>query len=214
MAELRVVSLANLDAGVVLAPERYDPRRQLPWPGPAVGSLAAMVTTTIRQWQGPAFVLDTSHVHEGMVRPGPLQPQPTLGSARRQLLPGDVVISRLRPYLRQVAWVDPGLVADHPGAALLASPELVVFRPTNGCSLAFLVPLLLSIPVQRALTAAQEGSHHPRVPRQFLTSIPVPAPWLAHRDRHSRAVEEAIQSARESAAALQSLATLCGADAD
>ena len=214
MAERSVVSLRDLAAGTVLAPERYDPRRQLPWRGPPLGSLAQLVTDSVPSWEGPAIVLDTSHVSDGVVRPPPLDPAPELGSARRVLLPGDVVISRLRPYLRQIAWVDPGLWTGHPEAALLGSPELLALRPTDPQSLAFLVPLLLSAPVQRALAAAQEGSHHPRVPRDFLASLPVPGAWLAERAARSAAVEEAIAATRAGAATLAQLSEAAATSAD
>jgi hypothetical protein len=67
------------------------------------------------------------------------------------------------------------------------------------------VPLLLSAPVQRALAAAQEGSHHPRVPRDFLASLPVPAAWVAERASRSAAVEAAISATRAGAATLARL---------
>ena len=214
MAEHSVVSLRALAPGVVLAPERYDPRRRLPWRGPALDTVAQVVSDSVPAWAGPAIVLDTSHVCEGVVRPPPLDPAPALGSARRVLAPGDVVISRLRPYLRQVAWVDPGLLAAHPGATLLGSPELIALRPRDPQSLAFLVPFLLSAPVQRALAAAQEGSHHPRVPRGFLASLPIPTAWLADRVARSRAVEAAIAATRDGAATLTRLSEEAAANAE
>ena len=79
--------------------------------------------------------------------------------ARRSArLVGDLVVSRLRPYLRQIALVHPSAVAHAEGRPLALSTEFYVLAPrVDGEDLAFLVPFLLSADVQRALAGAQEG---------------------------------------------------------
>ncbi len=187
-----------------LAPERHDPRRSL-GEGVRLGDLAALATDTVRPGApGRFLVLDTRHAVEGCVqiRKPPMSGD-ELGSTKRLVRPGDLLVSRLRPYLRQVAWVDPEVVPD--GATLACSTEFYVLRPRGGDSLAFLVPLLLGDAVQAALAAAQEGGHHPRVPRDALLELRVPHAALASRAEGSRAVLAAIDAIRNGLGAMAAL---------
>lgn len=199
MARVADTLISELDPGWVLSPERYDPLRRGPAEGVPLAQVAKRVGSLMRPDQadpeGRFLILDTSHAREGWVlhppEPGGAE---RIGSAKRQLQVGDLIVSRLRTYLRQVAWIDPGLGA--PGLTLLSSTEFVVLRPTDGQSLAFLVPYLLSEPVQAALAAAQEGGHHPRVPLKLFDGLRVPAGWLEQRQARSEEVEAAISAAR------------------
>jgi hypothetical protein len=179
-------AVAALAGAWVLAPERYDPRRALELScGRTLGELVTVSGRNVRPARDgdgrPVLVLDTSHAYEGHVldRGAPVAPS-TVRGAKRDLRPGDVLVSRLRPYLRQVAFVDAALFARAPGGNhVVASTEFYVLRGRDGFEAAALVPFLLSAPVQAALAAAQEGGHHPRVGRRALTDLPVPATWLA-----------------------------------
>lgn len=73
----------------------------------------------------------------GYLRVPPTSEQ--LNSNKKILKTGDVIISRLRPYLRQVAYVD-----IDSNLQLCASTEFYVLRARNNESIAFLVPFLLS----------------------------------------------------------------------
>ena len=122
------------------------------------------------------LVLDTTHAYDGFVifRHEPVAPH-ELGSAKRRLQPGDVIISRLRPYLRQVVYVDAQLFALLPGGnEVAASTKFFVLRGRAGFDAACLVPFLLSAQVQSALAAGQEGGHHPRFAKELLLSLSVP----------------------------------------
>lgn len=176
----------ELGEGLVLAPERHDPRRQpSPQSHPRLDSLVSLPyesATGRALSQHPAvLILDTSNAYEGFVvlrhAPGPVG---KLGSSKRRVQPGDVLISRLRPYLRQVAYVDAGLFTLVPGGnAVVVSSEFFVLRDTSHCEAAALVPFLLSAPVQKMLAAGQEGGHHPRFPRELLAALPVPQAVIA-----------------------------------
>lgn len=211
MAGLSRRRVAALAPGLVLAPERYDVRGAvLTGEGLPLSALADLPggLQTEPEPGDPAQVrvLDTSHVAWGFV-PFPPAPGPwsALGSARRRLMAGDVVISRLRPYLGQVAWIDPALCVEAGTAiALVGSPELVVLRPREA-SLAWLVPYLLSATVQAALAAAQEGGHHPRVPREVIEGLRLPASLRAEAAAKARVVEAAVNRLREGAQAMVEL---------
>jgi len=184
--------VSDLGDDLCLAPERFDPRRTVAVTAPSTGNgarrLADLVDVLTDNVQAAAYdatarvlVLDTTHAWDGFVlaRHAPVAPA-ELGSAKRALAPGDVIISRLRPYLRQVAFVDDGLFDGVD--AVVASTEFYVLRGKGTTDAACLVPYLLSAPVQTALAAGQEGGHHPRFDRAQLEDLPVPA-FLPRRAR-------------------------------
>lgn len=203
-------TVGDLASGFVLAPERYDPRRVIEVSSTVC--IADLATLSTVPWTpgGPrrsVLVLDTSHAFEGFVR---LRHAPGLaadvGSAKRDLKPGDLIVSRLRPYLRQVAWVDGALFEREPaGNAVACSTEFHVLRPKDG-SLAFLLPWLLSAPVQAVLAAAQEGGHHPRVGRDVLLGLPVPERLMRGRLELGSEVEARVAAMRTASDGLARLA--------
>jgi hypothetical protein len=204
-----VVRVLDLDVPWILAPERYDPRRE----GGAeftvrLGDVAHIVKDTIAPPGdvGVSYlVLDTGDAHAGVAstdktpRPGDV----ALGSSKKRTRAGDVVISRLRPYLRQVALIDEGLAPD--GVEIATSTEFFVLRSVDENSIAFLVPVLLSARVQDALAAAQEGGHHPRFSETTLARIGIPEAAVARRDEASRNVQAAVTQVREGERALREM---------
>lgn len=191
-------SVGALAPGLVLVPERYDPRRSA-LRGVPLASLVELPGETCTALTHPTVVLDTSHLVEGFV-PRPPAPVEHLGSTKRLARPGDVLISRLRPYLRQVAWLDEGL-----GDRIVVSTELHVLRSTPAFDAAALVPWLLSAPVQAALAAAQEGGHHPRFPPAMLRELPVPDAVVADAPRLAAEVKAAAAELRRAVRRLDQL---------
>ncbi len=95
-----------------------------------------------------------------------------IGSIKKTFKDGDVVISRLRAYLREIAVVR--TCDDIPS---VGSSEFVVLRPKKGqrdISPETLIVFLRSAPVQTILKWCQDGSQHPRFSERDLLSIPVP----------------------------------------
>ena len=171
----------DLGETYVLAPERFDPRRTVDVATTrCIADLASVFTENVSaQSFAPdhaVLVVDTAHAYEGFVvlRHDPVGPH-EIRNAKRRIQPGDVIISRLRPYLRQVAFVDDELFRLVPtGNEVCASTEFFVIRGKASFDATALVPFLLSDPVQRALAAGQEGGHHPRFSKDLLGSIRVP----------------------------------------
>ena len=61
------------------------------------------------------------------------------------------------------------------GRAIAVSTEFYVLAPrAPDEDLSYLLPFLLSDGAQAVLAAAQEGGHHPRVPRASLLALRVP----------------------------------------
>jgi hypothetical protein len=205
--------VAELGDGLVLAPERFDPRRCV-----AVAAqrcLADMVdlvsdNVSAKSWKEPGqvLILDTAHAYEGFVvlRHNPVAPA-TMGSAKRRLRVGDVIISRLRPYLRQVALVDRALCRLCPGGnAVVASTEFFVLRGRQGFDAAGLIPFLLSERVQAALAAGQEGGHHPRFRKELLLALPVPDSVVRRAARTAQQMRKLAAAVRDSLLGSRSLA--------
>jgi type I restriction enzyme S subunit len=146
-----------------------------------------------------------------------------IGSMKKVFKDGDVAISRLRAYLREIA-----VVRTSGALPSVGSSEFIVLRPRNNRESRIapetLLTFLRSTPVQTILKWCQDGSQHPRFSEGDLLSIHVPdvvadaSPQIeaivkqgfetrrrAHEllDRAKRAVEIAIED--NEAAALQFL---------
>lgn len=93
-----------------------------------------------------------------------------IGSMKKVFKDGDVAISRLRAYLKEVAVVRTG-----DGIPSVGSSEFIVLRPKGtGISPETLMVFLRSAPVQTILKWCQDGSQHPRFSESDLLSIHVP----------------------------------------
>ena len=223
MAIATVVDIARLDDGWILAPERYDPRRRRAKnTGPCIGDYVQIRRDTLRAKADATrkfLVFDTGDAKDGIIASKQAAVAGSqVRSAKKRIRPHQVIVSRLRPYLRQVAWVDPGLLAkrepstgerwessrkNEPGIELICSTEFFVLESIDGASIAFLVPFLLSAPVQAVLAAAQEGGHHPRFNERTLTTLPIPVSLVEQANELSVRVERAVAQARAAYAALQ-----------
>lgn len=199
MAILTWRSPRDLGPEVNLAPERWDPARTalraaMPEAIP-LGALAKLATGSLQPGKFPtarAVVIDTSHAREGLLTlPEPVDAT-TVRSTKRIIQAGDVLVSRLRPYLRQVAYAD---VLPTPDITWCASTEFYVLR---GDDVAFLAAFLLSAPVQAVLGSAQEGGHHPRVPKDVVLNLPLPKSLLERREELNAAVISQARLARQS----------------
>ncbi len=110
MAVIAIKTARDLGPDVVLAPERYDPRRtathQSAERGPRLEDLVQPIRRTIAPKPAArrlCLVLDTSDAREGLIvtRKRPV-PAAEIGSTKKLAEPGDVIISRLRPYLHKI----------------------------------------------------------------------------------------------------------------
>lgn len=193
-----VVTVGALDQFLILTPERYIGRdhRGDHESGIILSDIAAIRRETVtpaRGIEGGCRVADTGDAEEGILkldRPA----TDSLGSNKKRLRAGDVIISRLRPYLRQVAYVDHELFAGD--VDVVGSTEFYVLRSLDDEPISFLVPWLLGARVQSALAASLEGAHHPRFHDSTLMQLRVPSQLLDVRARLSAEVEDAIRNYR------------------
>lgn len=201
MALVSIISKTGLAAPLILAPERYDPRRELKVSsGKTVelGEIAASVRKMVKPSDdlGRCLIIDTSDAREGIIitRKQTVMGK-QIGSTKKKIVKNDVIISRLRPYLRQVAFIDKDIHSAK-NAQILCSTEFFVLRSIDNQPIAFLVPFLLSKKVQEVLAVSQEGGHHPRFVESTLLTLPVPKKFLSQRNKISKIVTEGVKSYR------------------
>lgn len=203
MALISIKRRSDLAEVAVLASERYDPRRELQSQAKRTTLLrevANIIRRTVQPSEklGKCLVLDTSDAREGIIS---FRKQPVggadIGSAKKVIESKQVIVSRLRPYLRQVALVDSGLPVPS-DTLLICSTEFFVLGSADERPIAFLVPFLLTEQVQKVLAASQEGGHHPRFDDSVLMGLPIPDAVLRRRDEDSERVEECLRLFRQS----------------
>ncbi|MEQ8310391.1 MAG: hypothetical protein RIA72_06805 [Sphingopyxis sp.] len=145
-----------------------------------MSEIVQSVTKTQVPPEDARFVLDTGNAREGLLDITILgDPVSGRTSAKKVARDGDVIVSRLRPYLRQVTFIPPG-TCDLLGIdKLYCSTEFFVLRAREeGRNIAGLVAWLLSEPIQDMLAAAATGGHHPRISADLLLSSPVEERYL------------------------------------
>ncbi|MCL2725693.1 MAG: hypothetical protein FWD69_14785 [Polyangiaceae bacterium] len=206
--KVAVRTLDELGEEIVLAPERHLMAARSS-EGVRLDELVTERNRAIDVAPGDRVVIvDTTHAKDGVLNiasAARAAGSETRSVSRRKKLAfaGDVIVSRLRPYLRQIALIHPDTLAK--GQALALSTEFYVLAPARkGDDIAFLIPFLLSSDVQSALADAQEGGHHPRVPPASLFALRVPHALVGSRHPTSAIVRRALARYYEAARTLRS----------
>lgn len=139
--------------------------------------LKDLVTISTEQLIAPEdakYVLDTGNAREGFLDIPILgDPKNNRTSTKKIVREGDIIVSRLRPYLRQVALIPSGTFALLGVKQLYCSTEFYVLRPLAGENIGHLVAWLLSEPVQGMMLEAATGGHHPRFNSDLILNAPV-----------------------------------------
>lgn len=213
-------TLGALTDDLALVPERYHPAKEQKLKisnsvllGELVMDIRETISTTTKSFPREArFIIhETSDADKGFLQPkAELCNIAEIGSTKKTFKPGDVLISRLRPYLRQVAFVPNNLLANCHNVILACSTEFYVLRSKDPKrSVAFLVPYLLSPDVQEVLSLSQEGGHHPRFNTDTLMRLPVPESVVKQRTWLSYKVERLSSQYQLAVKTLFELATNC-----
>lgn len=196
MAICVIKTTTQLGPQFILTPERYNPKRRMSLSGENDGILLSEIITlkndivAAKKNASAWYQINTSYAMGGYLRIPPNPEQ--LNSNKKILKTGDVIISRLRPYLRQVAYVD-----TDSNSQLCASTEFYVLRPRNNESIAFLVPFLLSKAAQTVFANSVEGSQHPRFKEEDILNLVIPSQLFEEREKISQDISNAINQYRE-----------------
>ena len=127
-----------------------------------------------------------------------------VGSTKKQFKAGDVVVSRLRSYLREIAVARTGS-----GVPCVGSSEFIVLRPTGKGLSAETILVYLRCPlVQTILKWSQDGSNHPRFNEDDLMTLPVPDKLREVSPKIERHVQAAIASRQEAVRLLDNAKTI------
>ena len=205
-----VRAVADLASGLILSPERYVADDEPAEHRVTIGDLVDVVTTvrrpTAMPTDRPLLLLDVGHAWEGLILAthAPV-PASGVGSPKALVQPGDVVISRLRSYLRQAAYIGDDLYTRAAGGNHVAvSAEFVVLRGRpGGVPAAALLPHLLTEPVQQRLASSEAGGQHPRFRKETLAGIEVPDEILENAAAIAARVARAPGRLREALALLE-----------
>ncbi len=113
-----------------------------------------------------------------------------LGSAKKQFQRGDIVVSRLRSYLKEIA-----LVETPPGLRCVGSSEFYVLRRREReVTAELLLVYLRSEPVQRILKWCQDGSQHPRFKEGEILTLNLPNRLLSVQAEITQLVRQGIEA--------------------
>ena len=122
-----------------------------------------------------------------------------VGSTKKKFQAGDVVVSRLRSYLKEIAVVRTGNAMPSVG-----SSEFIVLRPTGRGLSAEAILVFLRCPlVQTILKWSQDGSNHPRFDEDDMIALPVPDRLMEVSAKIERHVHDAISARQEAARLLE-----------
>jgi type I restriction enzyme, S subunit len=122
--------------------------------------------------------------------------QPTLvselGSTKVRFQTDDVVVSRLRSYLREIA-----VVCTPQSAFCVGSSEFYVLRSKGWVTPELLLVYLRSDPVQKILKWCQKGSNHPRFDEREIITLKLPDNILEKQNEVTTLVQNGIEAYRE-----------------
>lgn len=123
-----------------------------------------------------------------------------IASTKKCIAAGDLVVSRLRSYLQEIAVVLPS----DDGITVVASTEFIVLRPKKEGTLsveALLIYLRSQLP-QIVFKWSQDGSNHPRFDERELLNLPVPRVLISDHANYETAVRKMVAQRQRAASLL------------
>lgn len=209
MAKFSVERISMLVQGYKLTPERYTVSQEaLEETSVLLRDLCEVSKEAITPKKADSafsyLILDTGDVKEGFIKNKAVISSKEIGSTKKVLRAGDVIVSRLRPYLRQVGYVDKEFINNQPANTIVAcSTEFYVLRSNSDIS--YLAPLLLTDKSQEILCQSQEGGHHPRFNKDILESLVFNEKELRSKTTITSQFKESILFLRKGESQIQDL---------
>lgn len=194
-----VISVSELGPQFVLSPEYWlsFTSSQTLEAGDALTDIVDLERKGTSTISATALVLDTGNTDRGLLTlPFDSNSGRSQRTSHKKFVPeGAVLISRLRPYLQQIAYIPHGTSELLGVSEILCSTEYYVLVPKESTtSIAFIVPWLLSREVQAVFQQATTGGHHPRFNEELLLRLSVPRHLVANRDTTSRQVDRLVRT--------------------
>jgi hypothetical protein len=123
-----------------------------------------------------------------------------IASTKKILRKGDIVVSRLRSYLKEIA-----LVLPNDNTPIVASTEFIVLRPVSSVlAIDTLLIYLRSQFPQVIFKWSQDGSNHPRFNEKELLGLPVPRILLEDQKPYVEAVQTMREAKQRATSLLES----------
>lgn len=192
------VNSSGLGKDFSLSPEHWLSTRHLEnlESGVSLLSIVSIEKRGMTKTSENVLVLDTGHAENGALS---LNLQGFSGkertSQKKHVPAGSVIISRLRPYLRQVAYIPTCINSLLKVDAILCSTEFYVLVAKDSSeSIAYLVPWLLSTTIQDVFYQATTGGHHPRFDENMLTRLSIPKIVYSQRVEVSKMIELNVEN--------------------
>lgn len=141
-----------------------------------------------------SLILDTSNAERGLLQLSSylFDAGKKSKSNKKIVNEGVVIISRLRSYLMQVAYIPHGLKRKLNIDNIYCSTEFYILESKTAEDIAFLVPWLLSPKIQKVFSDATVGGHHPRFGDDLLMSLNIDGDIFNNRAALSRGVSHNI----------------------
>jgi len=116
-----------------------------------------------------------------------------IGSTKKRIEPNDIVISRLRSYLKEIAIVYPAGDIEQ-----IASTEFIVLRrQTDKVTPEALLVYLRSPWIQAVLKWCQDGSNHPRFQDIEILTLPFPNSIISMQDKLTELVQASYNARKQ-----------------
>ncbi len=109
-----------------------------------------------------------------------------LGSTKKLIKAYDLIISRLRYYLKEICLVPNRKYGQ------VASTEYVVIRSFSKLNTQILLPYFLSSKIQFIFSCSQRGSAHPRLANKDILNLPLPDFLKANNDLLTEKINSAV----------------------
>ncbi|RKZ33291.1 hypothetical protein DRQ33_04485 [bacterium] len=156
-----------------------------------------------RDWKEKIKVYDLTDAIGGFLKGGEFSDSENCPqSAKKIANNGDFIISRLRSYLKEMAYI-----GENTGTILL-STEFIVLTKKGNESIAWLLPFFISEPIQKILKWSQEGSEHPRFSENIIFNLPIPRTIYNNRKLFIDIVENANKKFESSLSLLSTAESL------
>jgi len=144
-----------------------------------------------------SLILDTGDADKGLLKlTSLLSGNKKISKSHKKIVSeGSVIVSRLRPYLRQVSYIPYGIKKKLNIDDIYCSTEFYILEPSIvDSNIAYLVPWLLSVRVQDLFNEATVGGHHPRFSEDLLMGLTMETGFYDDRESINETVENAVNN--------------------